>query len=83
VGLRSGDGNRALPSVPLRERRTANDAVCHRRALYQRQGQGVRRSLPKAIFAEDETPEPWKHFIELNKQFFVDHPGVQPCTTKN
>jgi len=36
-----------------------------------------------AIFVEDETPEQWKHFIELNKRFFVDHPGVQPCTTKN
>ena len=26
----------------------------------------------KAIFAEDETPEQSKHFIALNKQFFVD-----------
>ncbi len=37
----------------------------------------------KAIFAEDETPEQSKHFIALNKQFFVDNPGVKPCTTKN
>jgi len=29
-----------------------------------------------AIFTEDEVPEPAKPFIELNKQFFVDHPGV-------
>ena len=36
----------------------------------------------KAIFTEDETPEPSKQFIELNKQFFVDNPRVQPCTTK-
>jgi ferredoxin len=36
-----------------------------------------------AIFVEDETPEQWKHFIALNKQFFVDNPGVKPCTTKN
>ena len=36
-----------------------------------------------AIFVEDETPEQWKHFSALNKQFFVDHPGVKPCTTKN
>ena len=35
-----------------------------------------------AIFAEDETPESWKPFIELNKRFFVDHPGVPPCTIK-
>src|SRR5437870_13501721 len=32
----------------------------------------------KAIFAEDETPEQWKHFIELNKQFFKDNPGSSP-----
>jgi NAD-dependent dihydropyrimidine dehydrogenase PreA subunit len=37
----------------------------------------------KAIFVEDETPEQWQHFIALNKQFFVDNPGVKPCTTKN
>ena len=36
----------------------------------------------KAIFAEDGTPEQWKHFIELNKQFFKDHPGVKPATKK-
>jgi ferredoxin len=23
-----------------------------------------------------------KHFIELNRQFFLDNPGVQPCTTE-
>jgi ferredoxin len=34
----------------------------------------------KAIFAEDETPDQWKNFIELNKQFFRDHPGVKPAT---
>src|SRR4030088_2905497 len=34
----------------------------------------------KAIFAEDETPEQWKNFIEINKQFFKDNPGVQPAT---
>ena len=34
----------------------------------------------KAIFAEDETPEQWKNYIELNKQFFKDHPGVKPAT---
>ena len=37
----------------------------------------------QAIFTEDETPEQWKHFIELNRQFFVDNPGIQPTTTKN
>ena len=36
----------------------------------------------KAIFAEDETPDQWKQFIDLNKQFFKDHPGVQPATKK-
>jgi len=34
----------------------------------------------KAIFAEDETPEQWKSFIELNKHFFKDHPDVKPAT---
>jgi NAD-dependent dihydropyrimidine dehydrogenase PreA subunit len=34
----------------------------------------------KAIFAEDETPERWKHFIGLNRQFFAENPGVQPAT---
>ncbi|HET9488732.1 MAG TPA: ferredoxin [Methylomirabilota bacterium] len=33
----------------------------------------------KAIFAEDETPEQWKRFIDVNKQFFKDNPGVQPA----
>ena len=36
-----------------------------------------------AIFVEDEVPEPSKPFIEFNKQFFVDNPGVKPCTTRN
>ena len=36
----------------------------------------------KAIFTEDETPEQWKRFIDLNKQFFKDNPGVQACTTR-
>jgi ferredoxin len=36
----------------------------------------------KAIFTEDETPDKWKNFIELNKQFFKDNPGVQACTTR-
>ena len=35
----------------------------------------------QAIFAEDEVPE--QSFIELNKQFFLDNPGVQACTTRN
>ena len=34
----------------------------------------------KAIFAEDEVPANWKNFIELNKQFFKDNPGVKPAT---
>ena len=34
----------------------------------------------KAIFAEDETPDQWKNFIELNKVFFKDNPGVTPAT---
>ena len=34
----------------------------------------------KAIFAEDETPANWKNYIELNKQFFKDNPGVKPAT---
>jgi NAD-dependent dihydropyrimidine dehydrogenase PreA subunit len=33
----------------------------------------------KAIFVEDETPEQWKHFIELNRQFFLDNPGFSPA----
>ncbi len=36
-----------------------------------------------AIFAEDETPPNWKNFIAVNKQFFVDTPGVQACTSRN
>jgi len=38
---------------------------------------------PMSAVASDETPDQWKHFIALNKQFFVDNPGVKPCTTKN
>ena len=34
----------------------------------------------KAIFAEDETPTNWKQYIEMNKQFFKDNPGVKPAT---
>ena len=36
----------------------------------------------KAIFTDDETPEQWKNFIDLNKQFFKDNPGVKPATKK-
>ena len=36
----------------------------------------------KAIFAEDETPDQWKKYVEMNKQFFKEHPGVQPATKK-
>jgi ferredoxin len=36
-----------------------------------------------AIFTEDEVPEPSKPFIELNRQFFVDNPGVKPTTTRS
>ena len=98
--------------MTLRERRNANDAVCHRRACINVKDKACVEVCPvdyiyegpeqlfihpnecidcgacepvcpvTAIFAEDETPEPWKPFIELNKRFFVDHPGVQPCTTK-
>jgi ferredoxin len=34
----------------------------------------------KAIFAEDETPDQWKKFIDMNKQFFKDQPGDKPAT---
>ena len=30
-----------------------------------------------AIFAEGDVPEQWKHFIEKNKQYFVDTPDYQ------
>jgi len=33
-----------------------------------------------AIFMEDEVPDQWKNFTELNKQFFKDNPGVKPAT---
>jgi NAD-dependent dihydropyrimidine dehydrogenase PreA subunit len=36
----------------------------------------------KAIFAEDEVPDQWKQFIESNRQFFKDNPGVQPASKK-
>ena len=36
----------------------------------------------KAIFVEDATPEQWRHFIALNKQFFMDNSGVQAATKK-
>jgi NAD-dependent dihydropyrimidine dehydrogenase PreA subunit len=36
----------------------------------------------KAIFAEDEVPANWKQFIEINKKFFQDNPGVKPSTKK-
>ncbi len=35
-----------------------------------------------AIFEEGEVPEEWKHYVEINKQFFVDHPDVKPATKK-
>ena len=35
----------------------------------------------QAIFAENEVPD--QFFIELNKQFFLDNPWVQACTTRN
>ena len=39
------------------------------------------RSCPvKAIFAEDEVPDQWKQYSDINKQFFKDHPGVKPAT---
>jgi ferredoxin len=34
----------------------------------------------KAIFAEDEVPDQWKKFTDMNKQFFKDNPGVAPAT---
>lgn len=34
----------------------------------------------KAIFAEDEVPDKWKNFIDVNRQFFKDNPGVKPAT---
>ena len=33
----------------------------------------------KAIFAEDDTPDEWKSFVELNKRFFIENPGVRPA----
>ena len=38
--------------------------------------------LVKAIFVEDETPEQWRDFIALNRQFFVGNPGIQAATKK-
>jgi ferredoxin len=37
----------------------------------------------KAIFPGDNVPEPLKRFIVLNRQFFVDHPGAQPCVKRD
>ena len=37
----------------------------------------------KSIFTEDEVPEASKPFIELNRQFFVDNPGVKPTTMRS
>ena len=34
----------------------------------------------KAIFAEDETPDQWKQYIPINKDWFKDHPGAKPAT---
>jgi ferredoxin len=34
----------------------------------------------KAIFVDDELPAEWKQYTEINKQFFVDNPGVKPAT---
>ena len=34
----------------------------------------------KAIFAEDETPDQWKQYVEINKQWFKDHPEAKPAT---
>mgnify|MGYP001604186764 FL=1 len=34
----------------------------------------------KAIFAEDEVPEQWKNFIDLNSKFFKDNPEVKPAS---
>src|SRR5207237_2585604 len=34
----------------------------------------------KASFAEDETPDQWKNFIELNKKIFKDNPAAKPAT---
>jgi len=35
-----------------------------------------------AIYAEDELPDKWKHFIELNKNFFVGKTGLAPAQRK-
>ena len=34
----------------------------------------------KAIFVDDELPAESKQYTEINKQFFVDNPGVKPAT---
>ncbi|MBI3923151.1 MAG: ferredoxin family protein [Armatimonadetes bacterium] len=36
----------------------------------------------EAIFEEGDTPEEWKNFIEINAQYFVDHPDATPATGK-
>jgi ferredoxin len=35
----------------------------------------------KAISAADDMPDQWKNFIELNKLFFEENPGLTPATT--
>ena len=34
----------------------------------------------KAICAADDTPEEWKGFIDKNRRFFQDNPGLVPAT---
>jgi NAD-dependent dihydropyrimidine dehydrogenase PreA subunit len=35
-----------------------------------------------AIFHEDELPDKWKNFIELNKNFFIGKTGLTPAQRK-
>lgn len=35
-----------------------------------------------AIFEEDDVPEEWRDYVEINKQFFVDNPDLKPATKK-
>jgi hypothetical protein len=76
-----GDAVRGYTTGQLSERRSPS-ANRKERSTY-RLGACEPVCPVKAIFTEDETPEPSKQFIELNKQFFVDNPRVQPCTTKS
>ncbi len=32
----------------------------------------------EAIYPEDEVPEQWKEYIEINRKFFEDHPELRP-----